>query len=270
MKKNNWRLEAWEAFLVKMWDQRPKGKDVVEYSTKDLEPFLNRYAGSGVGEIRLLHYGHEKLAPIIKRGIIKLPISRKRWALVKRPSILSFSEPTETHVFEDPSLTSGMRKIVESAMINKTAPGETSLLALAKHVGIINHFYDTKEELIWFTGGRQSASPASLKIGDLIIDLSKGLIEIDGGFENNKLCVIVEMKSSLKQMNFDPNQCMLPWLKWRNLITNKDVFSMVLLFGVVDGNLEYWAYDLRQDEKSPLSVVITRSRKYILKLANSK
>jgi len=266
MKNESWVDEAWEGFLTDKWDKRPKNQEIVYYTSKDLYPYLEKYTQSGEGEIRIFHYGHEKRRPVLKRGIIKIPITRSKWALVKRPGSLSFSEPTETGKINSETLTDGMKIILHNSIETRTNPGETSLLAIAKHVGVINDFYDLKDTMAMFTGGRQNALGCELQINGLPIDLSKAQVEIDGGFEGPKTAVIVEMKSSLKQDNFDPNQCLIPWLKWKKLLTDKKVYSMVLLCEIKNRNVEYWAYNLDQENNnSPFEMKITKGKKYILK-----
>lgn len=265
MVKTDWKTEAWESFLQDKWDNRPKSTNVVFYTTLDLAPYLSKYAGSAVGEIRLFHSGHEKLQPVLKRGIIKLPITRSKWALTLRPSTLSFSEPSDEKILSSNTLTDGMKLILTPGSQQGANPGETSLLAIAKQVGILNDFYEITDELIWFTGGRQNANGVDFTLEGQLIDISKGQIEIDGAFEAPNEAVIVEMKSNLKQSNFDPNQCLIPWLKWQKLLGHKDVKSMVLLFSFKNGHPEYWAYDLAQkDSGSPFDMEVLNSKKYII------
>lgn len=259
----SWKEEAWESFLSKFWDKRPKGINIVEYTTEDLEPFLNKYAKSGQGEIRTFHYEHEKISAVKKRNVAKIPISRKVWALVERPQHIIFQEPVEGGIFVPSKLlTQGMVEGIKATLDSSSNPGETTLLAIANHTGIISDFYHLDSEGVLFTGGRQSAG-VHIVIGMSQIDMSKAQIEIDGGFEWADSVVIVEMKSSLSQPDFDTNQALLPMLKWKKLLNNKVVYSLVLLAETKKDRIEYWAYDLKQDTESlPFGMKIVFSKKY--------
>ena len=263
-KKYSWKEEAWEKFLSKFWDERKKGSDFIEYDKSDLEKILNKYKKSGQGEIRIFHYGHEKLEAVKRRGVSKIPISRTRWRIVKASPALEFPEPKLGGRFKlKNKLTEGMIAGIKETFDNRANPGETTLLAIANHVGIISDFYNLKENGILFTGGRQKAG-ISLIIDGKNVNIKKAQIEIDGGFEWAKTVVIVEMKSSFKQTSFDTNQALIPMLKWRELLKNKRINSLVLLSETIKKGIEYWAYDLIEDKGKKMRV--KRSKKYIIRL----
>lgn len=145
MKKDNkndsWREEAWEEFLSKFWDKRNKGADFVEYDKKDLESILGKYTKSGQGEIRIFHYGHENLEAVKKRAVSKIPVSRTKWRIVKASPVVNFLEPKSGGEFElKNKLTEGMAAGIKETFNEKGNPGETTLLAIANHVGIIADF----------------------------------------------------------------------------------------------------------------------------------
>ncbi len=264
-KKQSWKEEAWEIFLTKFWDNRTE--DLVVYSKQDLFPILSKYKESGRGEIRIFHYEHEKLNAVKSRNVMKIPISRTEWGLVERPRPLHFVEPEDGKEVSDATLTEGMRKAIEASRYSSANPGETTLLAIAKRLNIIDDFYQLGGDGVWFTGGRQNAIGAIIDVNQTKIDLSKAQIEIDGGFEWDDSVVIVEMKSSFNQVDFDNNQALIPILKWQYLLSKKRVFSLVLLAQVFEDRLEYWAFDLVQDETNkPFGMQISRSGKYIIKL----
>ena len=117
-----------------------------------------------------------------------------------------------------------------------------------------------------FTGGRQKAG-IHLIVGTKDIDMTKAQIEIDGGFEWPETVVIVEMKSSFFQKNFDVNQALLPMLKWSALLKNKKIYSLVLLAQTNTKGIEYWAYDFVYDNStSSIGMKIAKSKKYILEI----
>jgi len=264
VKNNHWREEAWEEFLKKFWDNRKEGVDFVEYTKEDLEKILNKYDKSGQGEIRIFHYANEKLDAVKKRGVSKIPITRTKWRLIKSSPPIIFDEPMNTRKMNVKNiLTEGMIAGVKETFLTKANPGETTLLAVANHTGIISDFYDLKDKGVLFTGGRQRAG-VNLVINGKEINMEKAQIEIDGGFEWANVVVIVEMKSSFNQKAFDINQALIPMLKWRKLLENKKVNSLVLLAETGDSNIEYWAYDLVEDEKNKMKA--SKSKKYILEI----
>lgn len=265
--RNSWREKAWDEFLIKFWDNRPKGVDTIEYTTEDLEPFLSKYNKSGQGEIRIFHYGSEKIESFKKRNITKIPISRKKWKLIKNISVIEFEEPKEKVIFLSKNkLTDGMIVGVKDTMNQSTNPGETTLLAIANYSGIIADFYNLDEKGVLFTGGRQRAG-IHLVVGANEIDMTKAQIEIDGGFEWTDTVVIAEMKSSFKQKDFNINQALIPMLKWEKLLKNKKVYSLVLLAETNSQGIEYWAYDLVHDSYSLSNEMnISKSKKYILEI----
>jgi len=267
MKKESWREEAWEFFLVKFWDNRSKECDSVEYDKNDLEPFLSKYKKSGQGEIRIFHYGNEKINALKKRNLTMIPLSRGKWKLIKHTSPIIFVEPSEGNIFcPQNSLTEGMVVGIKDTMKQKANPGETTLLAIANYSGIIADFYGLKNQGILFTGGRQKAG-VHLVVGANEIDMTKAQIEIDGGFEWTDTVVIVEMKSSFKQDGFNVNQALLPMLKWKKLLKSKKVYSLVLLAETNIEGIEYRAYDLVHNERSRSNEMrISRSKKYILRV----
>ncbi len=264
---NSWKEEAWEILLKKIWDNKPKDIDTVEYNKSDLDPILSRYTKSGQGEIRIFHSGSNKLEALIKRKIVKIPLSRTSWKIVKSPPRVEFLEPKLGGNFKKLNdLTDGMLAGIKETMVLNTNPGETTLLAIANHTGIIADFYDLADKGVLFTGGRQKAG-IHLVVGTRDIDMSKAQIEIDGGFEWPKTIVIVEMKSSFKQKNFDINQALFPMLKWEGLLKNKKVYSMVLLAQTNKNGIEYWAYDFIHDKsESSVGMKISKSKKYILEI----
>ena len=259
---SSWREEAWEEFLSKFWDNRDESVEFVDYTKKDLEKILGKYTKSGQGEIRIFHYGHEKIKAVKKRGISKIPISRTKWRIIKSVPILNFIEPKKGGRFKlRNELTEGMIAGVQDTLNGKANPGETTLLAIANHAGIIADFYNLKERGILFTGGRQKAG-INLVIDGNNIDMKKAQIEIDGGFEWANIVVIVEMKSSFKQKVFDINQALIPMLKWQKLLKHKQVKSLVLLAETKKDYIEYWAFDLVENKKTKMKVA--KSKKYIL------
>jgi hypothetical protein len=267
MSKFSWREEAWELFLLKFWDKRKSGVDTIEYSKEDLEPILAKYQKSGQGEIRIFHYGCEKVNAFKKRSISMIPLTRHKWKIILREEFLKFEKPTDELIFSPKNkLTDGMLMGVKDTMSQKVNPGETTLLAIAKHSGIIADFYDLKDEGVLFTGGRQRAG-IHLIVGSHEVDMTKAQIEIDGGFEWSNTVVIAEMKSSFDQDNFNINQALIPMLKWRALLPNKKVYSLVLLAETSSRGIEYRAYDLVHDERSLSNKMeISRSKKYILEI----
>ncbi|MCX6739304.1 MAG: hypothetical protein NT098_04640 [Candidatus Parcubacteria bacterium] len=267
-KNESWKEEAWETFLVKFWDKRPKDVNTVIYTTKDLEPILAKYTKSGQGEIRIFHSGHGKIKAVKKRNIIKIPLTRESWMITNSPPKIYFLEPTDLKEIgiEEKKLTDGMIAGIQETLNESSNPGETTLLAIANHTGVISDFYGMKENGVLFTGGRQKAG-IHLIVGVHDFDMSQAQIEIDGGFEWTETVVVVEMKSSFKQKDFDINQALLPMLKWRTLLKDKKVQSLVLFAETKIDKIEYWAYDLEQDNSiSPLGMKITRNKKYIVKI----
>jgi hypothetical protein len=265
--KDSWKEEAWEEFLKKFWDNRSEGNDVVEYSKDDLEPFLSKYKKSGQGEIRIFHYGSEKIKAVKKRNVAKLPLSRQRWKLILHTESVKFIEPEEEFIFQPKNeLTDGMKVGIRDTMNQNTNPGETTLLAIANHSGVISDFYELGEPGILFTGGRQRAG-IHLVVGTYDVDMTKAQIEIDGGFEWPNTVVIVEMKSSFNQEDFDINQALIPMLKWEKLLQHKKVHSLVLLAQTNNRGIEYWAYDLEHNKKGLSNEMnIVKSKKYILEI----
>jgi hypothetical protein len=266
-KVNSWREDAWEDFLQKFWDNRPKGTSSVLYTTKDLESVLSKYTKSGQGEIRIFHYGNEKINAVKKRGVTKIPVTRSSWKIVEKIKSFEFEEPVEGGLFVPTvKLTEGMTIGITDTLGTKSNPGETTLLAIANHTGIISDFYNLSERGTLFTGGRQKAGVSLMINGDLV-DMSKAQIEIDGGFEWSNFVVIAEMKSSFKQKNFDINQAMIPFLKWKRLFKNKQVKSLVLLAETNSLGIEYWAYDIQDlSDDVTLKAGIIKSKKYIIKI----
>jgi len=268
MKKiNNWREEAWEDFLQKFWDNRPKGTDSVLYTSKELDPILKKYTKSGQGEIRIFHYGSEKVSAVKKRGVIKIPVTRTSWKIIKKQSSFVFEEPQNGGVFiPKQNLTEVMMLGIKETLNLKLNPGETTLLAIANHAGIIEDFYGLREQGILFTGGRQKAG-VTLTINGETFNISKALIEIDGGFEWPDFVVIVEMKSSFKQENFDINQAIIPYLKWKTILNKKTVKPLVLLAETRNSSIEYWAYDIKDiSDESGIRVEVGESKKYIIRI----
>jgi len=258
----SWKEEAWEEFLSKFWDNRDAGVEFVEYTKKDLENILGKYKKSGQGEIRIFHYGHENIEAVKKRGISKIPVSRTKWQIIRSAPTIKFNEPADKLIFNKKNLlTDGMLAGIKETFASKANPGETTLLAIANYMGIISDFYSLKEKGILFTGGRQKAG-INLVINGNSVDMKKAQIEIDGGFEWANVVVIVEMKSSFKQKVFDINQALIPMLKWQKLLKHKQVKSLVLLAETKKDYIEYWAFDLVEDEKTKMKVA--KSKKYIL------
>lgn len=266
-KNDSWKEKAWEIFLKKVWDNKPKGVNTVEYTKSDLDPILSKYTKSGQGEIRIFHSGSNKIEAVKKRGIVKIPLSRDSWKIIKAPPSIDFIEPRSGGKFKgENKLTEGMFAGIKETMILSSNPGETTLLAIANHTGIIANFYNLHEKGVLFTGGRQKAG-IHLVIGTKDIDMTKAQIEIDGGFEWPGTIVIAEMKSSFHQKNFDINQALIPMLKWRNLLKSKKVYSMVLLAETNKTGIEYWAYDLVRDiSESSIGMKIAKSKKYIIEI----
>jgi len=267
MGKPSWREEAWESFLIKFWDERQKGSDSVEYTTKDLEPFLSRYGKSGQGEIRIFHYGCGRVEALKKRNLTKIPLSHSSWKLIPRSGEIIFPEPGEGILFFPKNkMTDGMIAGIKDAMERSANPGETTFLTIANHSGIISDFYDLKNQGTLFTGGRQRAG-IHLVLGCHDIDMTKAQIEIDGGFEWTDTVVIAEMKSSFKQDHFDINQALIPMLKWKQLLKNKRVYSLVLLAEINSKGIEYWMYDLDHVKtKLGNSMRIVKSKKYMIEV----
>ncbi len=269
MTKNNlWKEDAWESLLKKIWDNRPDGVDTVEYNKSDLDPILSKYTKSGQGEIRIFHSGSKKVNAVKKRGIVKIPLTRTSWKIIKSPPGINFDEPKIGGKFEVKNeLTKGMLAGIKETMFINSNPGETTLLAIANHTGIIADFYDLEENGVLFTGGRQKAG-IHIVVGTKDIDMTKAQIEIDGGFEWPETVVIVEMKSSFTQKEFDVNQALLPMLKWKTLLKNKKVYSLVLLAQTNKIGIEYWAYNfIRDNSESSIGMKISKSKKYILEIA---
>lgn len=261
-KKISWKEEAWEEFLSKFWDKRKKGINFVEYTKEDLEKILGKYKKSGQGEIRIFHYGHENIEAVKKRGVSKIPVSRTKWQIVKSAPMIGFYEPVEKLIFNKKKLlTDGMVAGIKETFTSKANPGETTLLAIANHVGIISDFYSLKEKGVLFTGGRQRAG-INLVVNGNSVDMKKAQIEIDGGFEWANVVVIVEMKSSFRQKAFDINQALIPMLKWQKLLKHKKVKSLVLLAETKKDSMEYWAFDLVEDKKKKMR--IEKSKKYTI------
>lgn len=175
-------------------------------------------------------------------------------------------------------LTDGMRVGIQDTYKKNSNPGETTLLAIANYTGIIADFYQLDNIGTLFTGGRQNARV--ILHGSKQVDISKSQIEIDGGFEWAHSAVIVEMKSSFEQSDFNVKQALFPMLKWKKLLANKKVYSMVLLAETTEvrpeqndknkepkQQIEYRAYDLVPDDsKSPIGMRITKSKKYIVQI----
>lgn len=263
----SWKEEAWEKLLTKIWDNRPNGVNSVEYNKSDLDSILSKYTKSGQGEIRIFHSSSKKIQAVKKRGIVKIPLSRSSWRIIKSPPSIDFQNPKLGGVFKVKNdLTEGMLLGIKETMAQSSNPGETTLLAIANHTGIISDFYGLKEEGILFTGGRQKAG-IHLVVDTKDIDMTKAQIEIDGGFEWPETVVVVEMKSSFTQTDFDINQALLPMLKWERLLKNKKVCSLVLLAQTNRTGIEYRAYNLVHDNsKSNIGMIVERSKKYILEI----
>ena len=266
-KNNSWKEDAWEALLKKIWDNKTKDADTAEYDKSDLDPILSKYTKSGQGEIRIFHSSSRSINALKKRGVVKIPLSRSSWKIIKSPPSIDFKEPKFGGTFKVVNkLTEGMLAGIKETMALSANPGETTLLAIANHVGIISDFYDLPRPGVLFTGGRQKAG-IHLVVGTKDIDMTRAQIEIDGGFEWPETIVIVEMKSSFIQNDFDINQALLPMLKWENLLKSKKVNSLVLLAEPHKRGIEYWAYDLVHDvSKSSIGMKIFKSKKYILEI----
>lgn len=269
-KNNSWKEEAWENLLSEIWDKRPENTDTVEYNKSHLDPILSKYTKSGQGEIRIFHSSSKEMNALKKRGIVKIPLSRSSWKIIKSPSKIDFKEPNTGGKFNPINqLTEGMLAGIKETMSTRSNPGETTLLAIANYTGIIADFYNLKEIGTLFTGGRQRAG-VHLVVGTNSIDMSKAQIEIDGGFEWPETIVIVEMKSSFNQKNFDVNQALIPMLKWENLLKNKKVHSLVMLAETNKTGIEYWVYNFIHDiSKSSIGMKIAKSKKYILEINNA-
>jgi hypothetical protein len=198
---------------------------------------------------------------------VKIPISRSTWAIIKSPAAVVFKEPKSGGVFKPKKeLTEGMLAGIMETMSSTSNPGETTLLAIANHAGIVSDFYGLNNEGVLFTGGRQKAG-IHLIVGTKDMDMSKAQIEIDGGFEWPDTVVIVEMKSSFRQNDFDINQALIPLLKWKNLLKNKKVYSLVMLAQTNNDGIEYWTYDFISDNsRSSVGMTISKSKKYILRI----
>lgn len=267
MKNNGWREEAWEEFLQEFWDKREKGVESILYTTKELNSILKKYTKSGQGEIRIFHYGSEKILAVQKRGVVKIPVSRNTWKIIKKQNSFIFNQPIKGGLFIPKNeLTEGMFLGVKETMNVSSNPGETTLMAIANHTGIIEDFYALEEQGVLFTGGRQKAG-VTLTINGETLNMSKAQIEIDGGFEWPNFVVIVEMKSSFKQNNFDINQAMIPYLKWKNILKNKTVKNLVLLAETKAKSIEYWAYDIKDiSDSNGVKVEIGMSKKYIINI----
>jgi hypothetical protein len=265
MAKHSWQEEAWESLLRKLWDTKGE-KNIVEYTKEDLDPILSKYTKSGQGEIRIFHSSSTKIEALRKRGVSKLPLTRSKWILFEAPPKINFKEPKEGGLFEATRpLTEGMILGIKETLNTKSSPGETTMLAIASQSGLISDFYNLSNDGVLFTGGRQKAS-FKIIIGDQIIDMTSAQIEIDGGFEWPNDVVIVEMKSRFTQPAFDTNQALLPLLKWKNMLKNKNIHSLVLLAETNSKGIEYWAYDISLG-KSSVEGVVSKSKKYILEIS---
>jgi len=263
--KLSWREEAWDALLKKLWDSRSEGETSVVYNKTDLDPILSKYTKSGQGEIRIFNSGSNGLSALKARGVIKVPLTRTSWRIIERPPAIELKEPTEGGAFDvHQGLTDGMMAGVKDSMLQRSNPGETTLLAIANHVGLIADFYDLKNKGVLFTGGRQRAG-VHLVLGNTELDMSKAQIEIDGGFEWADAVVIAEMKSSFRQNDFDINQALIPMLKWKALLPRKKVFSLVMLAQTNSKGIEYWAYDFAHTPPG-IGMSIRKSKKYIVTL----
>jgi hypothetical protein len=267
-KNDSWREEAWEILLQKIWDERDPGTESVVYNKSDLDPILSKYTKSGQGEIRIFNSYSGKVRALRDRKLVKIPLTRSSWMLIKGPeTVIEFKEPMGGDFVVTNPLTDGMKAGIASSMTRNTNPGETTLLAIANHIGIIADFYNLDSSGVLFTGGRQ-AGGTHLFIGKQDIDTSKAQIEIDGGFEWPYTAVIAEVKSSFKQEAFDINQALIPMLKWQQLLPHKKVYSMILLAETNSKGIEYWAYDFLVDTtKSVLEVRLTKSKKYQINLS---
>lgn len=262
MTKDSWQEEAWEILLKRLWDTRGH-KKFVEYTKEDLDPILSKYTKSGQGEIRVFNYGSGNIEALKKRGVSKLPLTRSRWILFEAQQKIDFKEPIEGGRFiATKPLTEGMIAGIKETLNTKSSPGETTLLAIAKQSGLISDFYKLSEDGVLFTGGRQKAA-LKIHIGDQSIDMTSALIEIDAGFEWPDDVVIVEMKSRLTQSSFDTNQALIPLLKWKNILTDKNVYSLVLLAETNPKGIEYWAFDISLG-KSDVEGIVSKSKKYVI------
>lgn len=264
MTKYSWQEEAWEILLKRLWDTRGD-KKIIEYTKEDLDPILSKYTKSGQGEIRVFNYSSCNLEALKKRNVSKLPLSRSKWILFEAHPKINFKEPIEGGLFiVTKPLTEGMVSGIKETLNIKSNPGETTMLAIAKQSGLISDFYNLSNDGVLFTGGRQKAS-LKIYIGDQSINISSALIEIDGGFEWPNDVVIVEMKSKFSQPAFDTNQALIPLLKWKNILKNKNVYSLVLLAETNSKGIEYWAYDISLG-KSDVEGVVSKSKKYFIEI----
>lgn len=264
----SWREEAWDTLLKKIWDGRDPSVTSVIYNKEDLDPILSKYTKSGQGEIRIFNSGSNGLAALKLRGVVKVPISRSSWRIMERPAAIELQKPSESVIFKPKQkLTDGMKAgVVDSMSHRSSSPGETTLLAIANHIGIVADFYNLKGKGVLFTGGRQKAG-IHLILNNTSLDMTKAQIEIDGGFEWPETVVIAEMKSSFKQKDFDINQALIPMLKWQNLLSAKKVYSLVMLAQTNEKGIEYWAYDFAHDGTS-LGMKISRSKRYLVNLSS--
>lgn len=266
-KENSWKEEAWETLLSEIWDKRSKGVDTVEYNKSHLDPILSKYTKSGQGEIRIFHSSSKGIEALKKRGLVKIPLSRSSWKIIKAPLKIDFIEPKVGGVFIPVNKpTEGMILGIKETMATSSNPGETTLLSIANYTGIISDFYGLDNMGVLFTGGRQKAGVHFL-LGKDDIDMTKAQIEIDGGFEWPNNIVIVEMKSSFKQKDFDINQALIPLLKWENILKDKKAYSLVMLAETNKIGIEYWAYDfVRDGSKLSIGMKIAKSKKYIIEI----
>ncbi|MDB5264502.1 MAG: hypothetical protein JWN64_73 [Parcubacteria group bacterium] len=264
-KKPSWKEEAWDTLLKKLWDNRAEGVTSVVYTKADLNPILSQYTQSGQGEIRIFNSSSNGLNALKLRGVKKIPLTRDSWRIVERPAAIELNEPSEGGKFTaQQELTAGMIAGIDESMRHRSNPGETTLLAIANHIGIIADFYNLKDKGVLFTGGRQKAG-IHLVVGDAELDMTKAQIEIDGGFEWRDSVVIAEMKSSFKQKDFDVNQALIPMLKWQKLLVAKKVYSLVMLAQTNRTGIEYWAYDFAHEGKG-IGMKISKSKKYLVEI----
>lgn len=267
MTRDSWKEEAWETLLSKIWDTRGK-KKIVEYTKDDLDPILSKYTKSGQGEIRIFNSSSSTLEALKKRGVSKLPVTRSRWVIFEAPPKIIFMEPEAGGPYKPlRPLTDGMTEGIKETLGVTSNPGETTMLAIAKQSGLISDFYGLPDDGVLFTGGRQKAS-VTIHLGDRNIDMTSAQIEIDGGFEWSDDVVIVEMKSRFKQPAFDTNQAIIPLLKWKSLLKNKNVHSLVLLAETHTADIEYWAYDISLG-KSDMEGRVSKSKKYKINIVKS-
>jgi hypothetical protein len=261
--KLSWRESAWEKFLKDKWDNRPKNTDLVKYTKQEVESYLKEYTRSGQGEIRIFHYDHEKVSAVSKRGVKMIPLSRNEWILIGNSFSIDLPNPYEKKIFHPKiDLTDGMIAGIKETMAEKSNPGETTLLSIANHIGIISDFYEVEGKGVLFTGGRQKAG-VHVIINSERVDISKAQIEIDGGFEWSNVIVIVEMKSSFQKISVNISQVAIPILKWRTLLPHKEVRSLILLAETNKEGIEYRAYDISfGDLKNSFSGRIEKSVLY--------